>query len=97
MQLSVVSGQHTYQLKPQPKVDRKVASSDPQPSQLDSYVRSNEKAIAMLDKGGFDGEKQAIYDQPSFKNGVAISAYKSIANEDRRNEIKQLIGVSVYA
>ncbi|MFC3032519.1 hypothetical protein ACFOEE_08315 [Pseudoalteromonas fenneropenaei] len=98
MQLSIVSGQHTYQVRPQQKpVD--ASSRQQNTQQLDAekhYVRSSDKAVALLDAQQQD-KRSAIYDQPNFKNGVAISAYKNVANDARRQEIRSLIGVDLFA
>ena len=40
---------------------------------------------------------QTIYDQPSAKISKAISTYTEFANLERRAEVKNLIGVDIYA
>lgn len=97
MKLSIVTGQHTYQLKPTQKEPARVAADKNAQTTRNDYLKVDQKGIALLESEFQQSERQAIYDQPTFKTGNAIAAYRSIANEERRNEIKALVGVSLYA
>lgn len=97
MQLSIVTGQHTYQIKPTLKEPQKAALPNKPESTKEQFIRVDQNAIAQLDTQFQNANRQAIYDQPSFRNAKAIDSYKTIANEERRNEIQSLIGVSLFA
>ncbi|CCQ10633.1 hypothetical protein PALB_15000 [Pseudoalteromonas luteoviolacea B = ATCC 29581] len=98
MQLSIVSGQHTYQIRPQPKpVEQPLREENTPVEKPINFVKSSESAIALLERRKEQEAQSAIYDKPSFKNGNAIYAYKSVQNDQRRSEIETLIGVNLYA
>ncbi|CAH9050932.1 hypothetical protein PSECIP111951_00294 [Pseudoalteromonas holothuriae] len=92
----IVQSQHTYQLKPAVTKTNAEQAPAPQNTQQTSYVKTSNEGAALAQKLQ-DDFNSTIYDQPNFNNNKAISAYMSINNQQRRNEIESLIGVNIYA
>jgi len=45
----------------------------------------------------FQNQRQSNYDQPNSRARNAINAYQSLATEQQRSELNQLLGVDTYA
>ena len=94
---AIVQQAGTYQPKALPKKAVQPVASEPQTAQQNNpQIRSSDKGIALVEQMQAQ-QRSTIYDQPSYNNGKAIGEYRAIAMESRREEIKDLIGVSVYA
>ncbi|MEJ6476783.1 hypothetical protein [Pseudoalteromonas piscicida] len=94
---SIVQQAGTYQVKPQPKkAVSSVVDDQKTTTQNSAQIRTSEQGIALVEQ--FQSQQSStIYDRPNFRTGQAISEYRAIATEARRDEIKSMIGVSVYA
>ncbi len=58
--------------------------------------RSAPPVVLMAD-GAEEAAERLGYDQPSGREGRAVSAYQSIARQERRDELQQLLRLDVYA
>ncbi|WP_462156061.1 hypothetical protein [Pseudoalteromonas piscicida] len=94
---SIIQQAGTYQVKPQPKKAVGPTVEAGNTAKLNTaQIKTSEKGIALVEQ--FQSQQRStIYDRPNFRTGQAISEYKAIATEARRDEIKSMIGVSVYA
>ncbi|MBQ4846850.1 hypothetical protein J8L98_01120 [Pseudoalteromonas sp. MMG013] len=95
--VTVSNNQHTYQLKPVPKAPREnVTAPSSNPPNLVAQVRDSAEGIKLA-QAFQEQSRSTIYDQPDFKSSLAISAYKEINNQSRREDVESLIGVNIYA
>jgi len=88
---SVTSGKSAF-VKKQPEHTLEAKS----PSA--SYIRNDVNSLAGLarDNPFASSASSTIYDKPDHKASLAISAYKSFANMQRREEVQQLVGVDIF-
>ncbi|WP_052713162.1 hypothetical protein [Pseudoalteromonas rubra] len=90
----LVQNQDTYQLRQ--SVAKPAASEPVTPAQPAAQLKFSEAGVALAQQYNAD-KRDVIYDQPSYKNSVAMQAYNAIQNQERRSEVQSLLGVSIYA
>lgn len=86
-QNSATSGQNATR-RPALEQNKEEASNRPQRIEFDRRV------VAQLDQ-----ERQSTtgYDAPPSKNRLAIAAYEGVTNLERRDNVKQVFGVDLFA
>ncbi|WP_440056432.1 hypothetical protein ACSLBF_20175 (plasmid) [Pseudoalteromonas sp. T1lg65] len=93
---SIVQQAGTYQLKPVVKQADQATQTQLESPKRESTIRNSEQGVALAQQFQ-QQQRSTIYDQPNFKSSKAIGEYLAIATESRREELKSMIGVSVYA
>ncbi len=70
-----------------------------QPSQQERVDRLDvdENAITLLEQEQQASGNSTTYDQPSKQNMTAVSAYQAVDNIEKRDSVKQLLGVDIFA
>ncbi|SFC14347.1 hypothetical protein [Pseudoalteromonas denitrificans] len=59
--------------------------------------KNSPDAIYKFEKNLEKESGSTIYDQPNHKSSIAIAAYTSLAHQNRRSEVQDLIGIDVFA
>ncbi|WP_125718125.1 hypothetical protein [Pseudoalteromonas rubra] len=90
----LVQNQDTYQLRQ--SVAKPAASEPVTPPKPSAKLNFSDAGVALAQQYTAD-KRDVIYDQPSYKSSVAMQAYSAIQNQERRNEVQSLLGVSIYA
>lgn len=57
--------------------------------------QANPEAFEQAER--FRQQQQANYEQPNPRARNAINAYQSLANQQQRSEVQQLLGIDTYA
>lgn len=85
--------------EPQREVDARQQQEQRQTTELPQtqVVNNRGGAQAFEQAERFRQQQQTFYDQPNSRTREALNAYQSLATEQRRSEIQQLVGVDTYA
>ncbi len=54
-------------------------------------------AVLRMAEGAEEAAERLSYDQPSGREGRAVNAYQSIARQEKRDELQQLLRLDIYA
>lgn len=86
--------QQDGQARPQQKIDNSEKSETIIVGKVLDKV-SSEKAYAKAER--FSQDQQTFYDQPDGQVREALHAYQSLQTEQKREEVRALMGVDIYA
>ena len=54
-------------------------------------------SVLLMADGAEEAAERLSYDQPSGREGRAVSAYQSIARQEKRDELQQMLRLDIYA
>lgn len=87
------------QREPQREAENRQQQAERQTTELPRQQvvvrQGNPEAFERADQ--FRQQQQATYAQPDARARNAINAYQSLANQQQRSEVQQLMGIDTYA
>lgn len=54
-------------------------------------------SVLLMAEGAEEAAERLSYDQPSGREGRALNAYQSIARQEKRDELQQMLRLDIYA
>ncbi|PAJ76341.1 hypothetical protein CJF42_00115 [Pseudoalteromonas sp. NBT06-2] len=66
-------------------------------NESDTRFINSKEAIKVFESSLKNEKYSTIYDQPNHKTSNAIAAYNTLAHQERRNEVQNLIGIDTFA
>ncbi len=80
------------------RVDDQASQRRIPPPEQQPQIRNNRQAIQLLDQQEQQREQQnnTTFDLPGRNGQQAVSAYQSLANQEKRSELESMLGVDIY-